>query len=103
MYTITSGHDPDHIYRGGLSLYQYFNGNWNVIDECYIYSFVNSVIEPGRDPVNGLTYDGQNVVDLTTQHNVFVVDCGNTRRQVIVFPDVDDLSWIDIQEGLSVV
>ena len=23
MYKITSGHDADHIYRGGLSLYQY--------------------------------------------------------------------------------
>ncbi len=46
----------------------------------------------GRNPVNGLIYDGQYTVDLTTQHNVFNVDCGNTRRQVIVFPDVDDLS-----------
>jgi len=92
MYKITEGQDGDHISHGGLSLYQYYNNNWNVIDECYIYSFVNSMIKPGRNAVNGLTYDGKYTVDLTTQHNVFVVDCGNTRRQVIVFPDVDDLS-----------
>jgi hypothetical protein len=39
-----------------------------------------------------LQYDGKYTVDLTTQHNVFVVDCGNTRRQVMVIEDVDDLS-----------
>ena len=55
IYKITSGHEADHIYRGGLSLYQYFNNTQNVIDECYNDSFVNSIIEPGRDPVNGLT------------------------------------------------
>jgi hypothetical protein len=92
MYKLTSGHDDPHRFKGGLSMYQYFNNTWNVIDECYIHSFVNPNLAIGRDPVAGLTYDGKYTVDLTTQHNVFVVYCGNTRRQVFVFPDVDDLS-----------
>ena len=94
MYKITTGHDADHIYHGGLSLYQYnsLTQTWNVIDECYIYSFFNQILPNGRNDVNGLQYDGHYTVDLTTQHNVFVVDCGNTRRQVMVFEDVDDLS-----------
>jgi hypothetical protein len=94
MYKITTGHDADHMSKGGLSLYQYnsLTQTWNVIDECYIYSFFNQILPNGRNDVNGLQYDGHYTVDLTTQHNVFVVDCGNTRRQVMVFEDVDDLS-----------
>ncbi len=64
----------------------------HVIDECHIYSFFNQLLPNGRNAANGLQYDGRYTVDLTTQHNVFVVDCGNTRRQVMVFEDVDDLS-----------
>jgi hypothetical protein len=42
-------------------------------------------------------------VDLTTQHNVFVVDCANTRRQVIVFPDVDDLSSVKYTIAMGII
>ncbi len=84
MYKITSGHDDPHRVKGGISMYQYFNNTWNVIDECQIYSFVNPNLATGRDPVDGLTYDGKYTVDSTNQHGVFAVDSGNTRRQVIV-------------------
>ena len=98
MFKIDEGADDDHIQYGGLSLFQWmpYTGEWQAVDECYIYSFFNSTVKDGRDPVNGATYDGGDVVDLTSQNLVFVVDCGNTRRWVIRFLDGDDLSHANV-------
>ncbi len=91
IFKIGIGHDQDHLDHGGYSMYTWnqFPGNWEVYPDTYIYSHQNQSLADGRDAVNGVKFDGEDVIDLNNESNVFVVDCGNTKRFVMAFWDID--------------
>ena len=76
LYKIGEGHDDDHKKHGGYSFYIWgeFTEQWEAQDDIYIYSFKNQNRPDGRDEVNGLNYDGTDVIELNTNGNTFVID-----------------------------
>ena len=98
LYKIGEGHDDDHKQHGGYSLYIWgeFTEVWEPQDEVYIYSHQNQSRPDGRDEVNGLNYDGQDVINLNDNPNTFVIDAGNTRRWLMALWNADDITHMNV-------
>ena len=98
LYWIGPGHDDDHKQYGGYTLYKYqdYPSGWTAVDDVYIYSHQNQSRPDGRDEVNGLNYDGQDVIDLNANPNTFVVDAGNNKRWLMALWDADDTTHLNV-------
>ena len=99
LYRIGPGHDDDHKKYGGYTLYVYNDfptAGWTPVDDVYIYSHQNQNRPAVRDEANGLNYDGQDVIDLNTDTNTFVVDAGNSKRWLMALWNADDTTHLSV-------
>ena len=82
---IEVGSDADHQEHGGYSMYQWSdvnNGEWQELPDMYIYTANNMNVADGRDPLDGLTFDGNYPLDQMAAEgkNWVVFDYANDKR-----------------------
>ena len=99
-FKFEAGHDADHQQYGGSSLYvwDWQTAQWEVQQDAYIYSFQNRNVKDGRDPVQGVAFDGIHNVDLENSSNQFAIDFANDKRFIMVFWDETNLSHCNIYQ-----
>ena len=101
LFKITAGNDADHQQYGGYSMWKWHitggsqsggnTGEWQHMDDMYIYSPENYSMPDGRDNLDNLKFDGSyNAEDFRTNDGWFVFDNGNDQRWVLCFWDIEN-------------
>ena len=65
---------------------------------CLHLFISNHDVKNGRDPVEGVDFDGNYTIDLENSNTQFVVDFGNDKRFIMVFSDETNLAHCNIYQ-----
>eukprot|EP00750_Incisomonas_marina_P022651 INCI4988.7.p1 GENE.INCI4988.7~~INCI4988.7.p1 ORF type:complete len:682 (+),score=115.04 INCI4988.7:1219-3264(+) len=98
-YHISAPSDDDHKQHGGYSVYIWTstgNGAWEEDEDIYVYTANNMNVADGRDPLDGLTFDGNYPLDQMAAEgkNWVIFDVANDKRFAA-------LLWDDKGDGTS--